>query len=294
MANSNLSKYIQLIRPEQWIKNLFVLAPVLFAGKILQHEALFPSLIAMISFCLVSSAVYCINDAADAEADRHHSKKRTRPVASGAISRINAFLTAILLFACSILLSWAFIDHSTMFVLASYLVINIGYTFWLKYIAIIDICIIAIGFLLRLCAGALASEGHLSAWIVVVTFILSLFLALGKRREDSDLIQPDSKRRLYSSKFIDMAMVLTGSAVIVSYFIYTITPSQSRIITSELFYLSGIPVLTGILRYIQICVDANSGANHHRLLFKDNVILLSIVTYALMLIIFLYGTNSSI
>ena len=89
-------------------------------------------------------------------------------------------------------------------------------------------------------------------------------------------------------------MVLTGSAVIVSYFIYTITPSQSRIITSELFYLSGIPVLTGILRYIQICVDANSGANHHRLLFKDNVILLSIVTYALMLIIFLYGTNSSI
>lgn len=283
--------YFRLLRPEQWIKNLFVLAPVLFAGKLLVPQTVVPSLLAMLTFCMASSAVYCINDAADAAADRQHPRKRNRPVASGAVSRGAAVTFAVALAAAALVVAFLLVNADTAYVLVAYLSVNVAYTFGIKYAPIADICTIALGFLLRLCAGALASDCHLSAWIVAVTFLLSLFLALGKRREDMSSMQEDSRRRIYSVKFIDSAMAVTGAAVIVSYFLYTLTPSPARVITSELFYLTGIPVTAGILRYIQICIQSNEGGNHPRLIVRDPVILVSAIVYFVMLAYFLYAVR---
>lgn len=284
------------MRPEQWVKNVCVLAPAFFAGVITRPSVLLPAVQACVAFCLLSSAVYCFNDIVDAESDRLSPVKCHRPVASRAVSPFRAALLALLLALSAFVLSVAGLDLTVAYILGVYFLVNIGYTLWLKRFSLIDISLIALGFVLRLCAGSAATRCPLSDWIVIVTFVLAVFLALGKRREDVAYYMKEGKSlrataSRYSLRFIESAMALTGAAIITSYFIYTIIPSKSRIITSDYFYVTGLPVITGILRYLQVCIDDNKGAKHHKLLISDPVILASVVVYLVMFIFFLYGVS---
>lgn len=278
---------IQLARPNNWVKNVFVFAPAFFSGEFLSVSVVLRSLIAFIAFCLMSSAVYCINDIKDSERDRLHDVKCRRPVAAGAISKTMACSISIIFAVLSLLISYLLLKISLALVLIVYLIINLLYSFGLNRYSIIDISIIAFGFVLRLIAGGVAADCVLSAWIIIVTFQLSLFLALGKRREDAELGagRENGIRANYTVGFIDAAMSLVGASTIASYFIYTVFPNPLRIVTSDYFYLTGIPVVIGVIRYLQICIDTNRGGCHSELVYRDTVILSSIVMYLMSFIV---------
>ena len=293
MADNTINSLIKLARPNHWIKNIFVMAPAFFAGTLAEPSVLAPVVIATFCFCLMSSAVYCFNDVRDAAFDRLSPEKCRRPVVSGAVSAGKATALAMTLVAVSLILAILCINARLVAILTAYLLINIAYTLYLKHLTLIDITIIAVGFLLRLWAGSVAAGCALSVWIVIVTFLLSLFLGLGKRREDVGYFEESgvnlrATAAKYSIKFIDAALALTGSATVTCYFLYTILPGGSRIITSEYFCISGLPVIVGILRYMEICIGSNKGGSHNRLLINDPVILICIVAYLILFFIFRY------
>lgn len=281
-----LAPIIQLLRPGNWFKNIFVLAPAFFAGELLHCPVLLRIMPAAVAFCMLSSAVYCLNDIRDAASDRLHPYKRFRPIASGRVSSSTAGIVAALLLALSLSGAWLIGGTALLGVSLAYLAINLMYSWGLKRVPLIDISIVAIGFILRIFAGSIAAGCASSAWIVMVTFLLSLFLVLGKRREDASY----SKGGMYSNRFIDAAMVVAGASTIVVYIIYTVLPTPSKIITSEYFYISSIPVTIGILRYLQICLVDNKGGRHSDILYKDTAIGLCILLYiAIFLILWIAG-----
>ncbi|MCM1111362.1 MAG: UbiA prenyltransferase family protein [Clostridium sp.] len=267
---------LRLLRPANWIKNAFVIAPAFFAGELFNGSVMIRVLLAATAFCLGSSAVYSLNDVTDAESDRRNPGKSFRPVASGKISRTEALAIGGAAATASLVLSYFAGGASLICIIIGYLLLNAGYSLRLKRIAIADITIIAFGFILRLYAGSTAAGCPLSQWIVMLTFILTLFLALGKRREDAS--------PLYSRRFIDSAMSLLGAAAITSYFLYTLFPNPGRIVTSPYLYTTGIPVVIAIIRYLQICVDDNRGAVHHRVIFRDPLIASCIAIYIILFI----------
>ena len=290
-SKPSLRSALSLLRPGHWIKNLFVLAPAFFSGAILVPDLLLRSVIAALAFSLVASAIYCINDVVDAPADRLHPLKRTRPVAAGTVSPASAITLAAVIAAAAMVLSALLVSPLLCIVLAIYLVLNIFYTLGIKRYPLIDISVIAIGFLLRLGAGSVAAQCHLSAWIVLCTFLLSLFLALGKRREDSTYASASSadstgrQRARYSTRFIDSAMSLIGAATITCYLIYTASPTPDKSIASPYIYLTGLPVIVGVMRYLQICIDDNGGATHVKLIWRDGIMCGSIIVYILLFIL---------
>lgn len=290
---------LQLIRPGNWIKNVFVFAPAFFSGELFNVSVILNVCWAAVAFCLCSSAVYCMNDVADAANDALNPAKALRPVAAGKIGKTAALSIGLFLAVASLVLSFFTVGEVLVMVILSYLILNVLYTFWLKRVTIIDITVIALGFILRLCAGSVAAGCMLSHWIVLLTFLLSLFLALGKRREDFQAIsnmQSANAGHLptrYSLHFIDSAMSLVGAAAITSYFLYTVSPNPGRIVSSSYLYVTGFPVVVGILRYLQICIDNNRGARHHRVIFTDPLIVLCIATYLVIFIaLWIYDTGA--
>lgn len=294
MSHHDIKNLIKLARLNHWIKNVFVMAPAFFAGTLAEPSVLMPTLVATLCFCLMSSAVYCFNDVRDAAFDRLSPEKCHRPVASGAVSARSASVFAMSFAAMSLAIGAFCISLRLAIILTVYLLINIAYTLYLKHLTLIDITVIAVGFLLRLWAGSVSAGCALSVWIIIVTFLLSLFLGLGKRREDVGYYEESginlrATAAKYSIKFIDAALALTGSATVTCYFLYTILPGGSRIITSEYFCISGLPVIVGILRYMEICIGTNKGGSHNRLLINDSVILACVVIYLMIFFGFRYG-----
>lgn len=292
MHKSIFSAYIRLVRPWQYIKNAFVLLPAMFGGVALTADLAWRIAIAFIAFCLVSSAVYCVNDVIDADSDARHPSKCRRPVAAGEISKPGAILCAAVLLIVALSISALAHARALVIIYLVYVVMNLAYTLLLKRVVLVDISVIAIGFILRLYAGSVASGCVLSGWLVIVTFMLSLFLALGKRRSDSadnstdNNMAGNARTSLYSRKFADLAMAMTGAAVIAAYLVYAVIPDSTRIVTSQYFYLTTLPIAIGLLRYMQLCVDDNKGGNHSALIVKDSVLRGAIVVYLLMFLIF--------
>ncbi len=212
---------IKLLRPHQYIKNLFIFLPLFFALKISDTELLTNAFIAFIAFSLTASAVYVLNDYHDIEEDRQHPTKRDRPLASGAISKVQALGIMAVLFVAGFGLM-AMLSLQAVMILLAYVIMNIAYSLYLKHIAILDVTIIAIGFVLRLFIGSVVTNIPLSMWIVVMTFLLALFMALAKRRDDV-LIYLDTGKKMrkvidgYNLQFLDTAMAIMASVVIVSY-----------------------------------------------------------------------------
>lgn len=259
------SPIIQLFRPHQYVKNLFIFLPLFFALKINQTDLLGIASVAFVAFCLCASAVYIFNDLADIEADRKHPVKCFRPLASRTVSiRLAVALMGIL--SLGGLGIMALLDLSAAALLVVYLGLNLCYSLWLKHVAILDITIIAVGFVLRLFVGAAVTGIPLSMWIVVMTFLLALFLALGKRRDDVLIFERtgEKMRRVvdgYNLKFVETAIAVMAAVVIVAYILYTITPEVIHRVHSDKLYLTSAFVVVGILRYMQISfVEERSGS----------------------------------
>ncbi len=265
-----MKPFLSLLRVHQYIKNLFVLAPLFFAAKASDISLLLDATVAFIAFCLCASAMYIINDIRDVEEDRQHDKKKHRAIASGKVSIKTALIiAAILPFLAFGLLSQ--VSVSAMIPLAMYVVINMAYNWRLKHIAILDVSNIALGFVLRLFVGAESCDIHLSSWIVIITFLLALFLALAKRRDDV-LIYSNTGKKMrkvidgYNLQFLDLSMTLMAAVVIVSYIFYTTTGS---LINDDRLYLTSVFVVLGILRYLQITIVEERSGSPTQVVLKD-------------------------
>ena len=273
------------MRPHQYIKNLFIFLPLFFALKITDTSLLINAFIAFIAFSLTASAIYTLNDYHDIEEDRQHPKKRHRPLASGAISKSQAIIIMSVLFIAGFTVM-ASLSLKATAVLAAYVGMNIAYSFYLKHVAILDVTIIAIGFVLRLFIGSAVTDIPLSMWIVIMTFLLALFMALAKRRDDV-LIYLDTGKKMrkvidgYNLQFLDTAMAIMASVVIVSYTIYTTSPEVVARVHSEYLYLTSFFVILGIMRYLQVAFVLKDSGSPTKIVLKDRFMQLTLIGWVL-------------
>ncbi len=255
--------YLQLLRTKQWVKNLFVFAPLFFSFRFYFIDIL-KVFLGFIIYCLASSTVYIFNDLMDIEEDRKHPTKRLRPLACGIISHRKAiFIMSSLAITC--IISSFFLNFKFFIIIIAYLIINLLYSLKLKHIPIIDITIIALCFILRVFGGAFIVNIDLSMWIILDTFLLALFIALAKRRHDYLLYQKGIKARKnihgYNLEMINSAMVIMSCVAIVCYIMYTVSIQTLEKYHSSKLYLTSFFVIVGFLRYLQISfVDENSGS----------------------------------
>jgi 4-hydroxybenzoate polyprenyltransferase len=268
-----LSALIKLMRPHQYVKNLFIFLPLFFALQITNIDLLANAFIAFIAFSLSASAIYTLNDYHDIEDDKQHPKKKNRPLASGAISKPQATVIMIILASAGFSLM-ATLSLNAVMILASYVVINIAYSFYLKHIAILDVTIIAIGFVLRLFVGSAVTGIQLSMWIVIMTFLLALFIALAKRRDDVLIFLETGKKMRkvidgYNLQFLDTAMAIMAAVVIVAYTIYTTSVEVTERFHSQYLYLTALFVILGIMRYLQIAFVHLDSGSPTKIVFKD-------------------------
>lgn len=254
----------RLLRPQQWVKNLFVIVPVFFGGAITDTCCLAQSAVAFAAFCLAASAIYCLNDVLDAEADRQHPEKCRRPVASGAVGKPLA-LTLMGVMAVAAVAVSVLPQGGVAMLVAAYLALNVAYCLWLKHFAIVDVCVVAAGFVIRVMAGGMAAGIALSHWIVLMTFLLTLFLSLAKRRDDVVRMNRTGKaaRRnteRYNLTFMNQALTIAATVTLVCYIMYTISPEGQENMHTDNLYLTSVFVIIGLLRYMQIAVvDERSG-----------------------------------
>ncbi len=282
----------KLIRPHQYIKNLFIFMPIFFAGQIGDSEKIFNAFMAFLAFSFSASAIYILNDYKDVQEDREHPNKRNRPLASGAISLKNALFLMCFFAIVGISLMTAFSFHASA-ILVSYIVLNIAYSYGLKHIAILDVTIIAIGFILRIFIGSVITGIPLSQWIVIMTFLLALFLALAKRRDDV-LIFLETKKKMrkvindYNLKFVEGAMMIMASVTIVAYILYSTSVEVVQRLQSEYVYLTSLFVILGIIRYLQITFVENKSGSPTKIVIKDMFLQITIVAWVLHFILLLY------
>ena len=273
------------MRPHQYIKNLFIFLPLFFALKITDTSLLLHAVIAFIAFSLTASAIYTLNDYHDIEEDKQHPKKKYRPLALGDISKSQAIvIMAVLGIAGFSLVS--LLSIKAVGIMAAYVVMNIAYSFYLKHVAILDVMIIAIGFVLRLFIGSAVTDIPLSMWIVVMTFLLTLFMALAKRRDDV-LIYLDTGKKMrkvidgYNLQFLDTAMAIMASVVIVSYTIYTTSPEVVARVHSEYLYLTSLFVILGIMRYLQVAFVLKDSGSPTKIVLNDRFMQLTLIGWVL-------------
>ena len=268
--------YLKLLRPKHWAKNLFLFIPLFFAGELLDIDKIFNVFLGVIAFSLIASSIYIINDYRDVEDDRKHPVKRHRPIASGAVPGTTALVICGLLLVGGFGLAW-WIRDKFFFVLALYFFINLGYSLGLKNIAILDIILLAIGFVLRIKGGSVISYVALSEWIIIMVFLLAVFMAIGKRRDDVllKLSSGTEMRRSvkgYNLEFLNVLLSLVCAVIIVAYFMYTMSDEVKIRLGTHRLYYTCLFVLGGIMRYLQIIfVSADSGSPT-KILYKDRFI----------------------
>lgn len=298
MNKTRILGVVLLMRIEQWIKNTFIFLPLFFDRHLLEWSYWRPSLVAFFAFSFAASGIYCFNDIYDVETDRLHPKKCKRPIASGAISMAQGYviMTACWLISSAIILTDIILLHNCTLlweIILFYVLMNLAYTIRLKRVPILDVFIIAVGFVLRVFAGGINANIFISHWIVLMTFLLALFLAFAKRRDDVVEWETTGATRRkgidkYNTTFMNQAMTIVATLTMVCYVMYTISDSVIERIGSPYLYLTSIFVLAGIIRYLQITiVDVKSGSPT-KVLLKDHFIQLCIVGWLIAFAIILY------
>ena len=272
--------YIQLLRPLQWLKNTFVFAPIFFSNNLLKPEFFWPTLVIFASFCLISSAIYCFNDLRDVEADRQHPKKCHRPIASGKVSVRGGYAMMLLaMTGAFVLLPLAKSENTPylIMILMAYWLMNIGYCIKLKQYAILDVSIIAVGFVMRVLIGGVATDIWISHWLVMMTFLVTLFLAFTKRNDDYRIYeQTGTKPRVsitgYNKTFINEATAIIASVTLVCYIMYTMSPEVIERMGTRYVYLTSGWVLAGLLRYLQNMIVFGLSGSPTKSLVKDHFV----------------------
>jgi 4-hydroxybenzoate polyprenyltransferase len=283
-----LSALLQLMRPAHWAKNVFVLAPLVFAQMLHVPDALARGLFAFVAFCAASSTVYIFNDYLDRAEDRKHPVKRLRPLAAGTVSARSAAALAAGLFLATLALG-VYLGFGFLTVVSSYLLLNLLYTQWLKHVVILDVMIVAIGFVLRVVAGGLAIGVEVSTWLLLCTIFLALFLAFSKRRHELSLLASDAsdQRKVlthYGPAFLDQMINVVTASTVVSYALYSIsTETVQRFNTRALVYT--IPfVLFGIFRYLYLVYQQPDRLNPTEAVVRDLPSLLNILLWGLVVL----------
>lgn len=290
-----MSAQLRLIRPKQWLKNVFVFIPMFFGGGLTDTHDILASIVTFFSFSFAASSIYCFNDLVDVEADRHHPAKCQRPVASGAVGVGQAYALMLLMFALS-LLTLLLLDGNLLkvgAVITFYWLLNLAYCAWLKQFAIVDVCIIAGGFVLRILAGGFATDIVLSRWIVLMTFLLTLFLSFAKRRDDVLRYQstgelPRKNTIRYNLTFINQAITITAGVTLVCYIMYTVSPEVIANFHTDYLYLTTVFVLLGLLRYIQIAVVDEKSGDPTKVMLRDRFMQVVVVLWALSFLVIIY------
>ncbi|OFI07746.1 decaprenyl-phosphate phosphoribosyltransferase [Clostridium acetireducens DSM 10703] len=279
---------IELMRPKQWIKNSFVFAAIIFSGKFFNLELLKLNIIAFILFCLTSSCIYVLNDLVDIEKDKIHPEKRNRPLASGRVSKRDAIVLDFILLATIFYCSINFININILFVYLIYIVMNILYSFKLKNIVIIDVMIITLGFVLRVESGSVATGVTISPWLILCTTLLSLFLALNKRKSEIvTLKEKSNKHRIileeYSIELLDKMLGIVTPSILMAYCLYTFSSIQSQKMMFTIPF-----VLYGIFRYQYLMDKKNIGGKPEDVFTKDMPFLINIILWILLVMLIIY------
>jgi decaprenyl-phosphate phosphoribosyltransferase len=291
-VEKNRVEIIKLIRVKDWAKNGFLFLPLFFAGELFNTAQYIPLLLGFLAFSFVASSIYILNDYRDIEDDQKHPVKKNRPLASGAISKPTAIIILIVLLAGGFGIAW-YVRDKFVFVLGLYFLLNLAYSFGLKKIPILDIIILSIGFVLRVKAGSVISEIAMSEWIVIMVFLLALFMAIGKRRDDvllkiSSGIDMRKSMKGYNLDFLNVLLALVSAVIIVSYFMYTMSQETILRLGTYRLYYTCLFVFAGLMRYLQIIyVSADSGSPT-KILYKDRFIQLSILMWIASFIFILY------
>ncbi len=289
---SKIRALITLARPHQYIKNVFIFLPIFFAHKLFDSQALLPTCWAFVVFCLGASSVYVVNDIFDIEVDRIHPIKKHRPLAAGILSKREAFLFAGILLLSSVLLTIYQLGLILLILLGSYLLLNYLYSCLLKKYAIIDITAIAVGFIIRVFAGGFAADVFPSHWLIIMTYLLALFLALAKRRDDLILLSRGQKVRHnidgYSLEFVSHSMIVMAAVIIVSYILYTVSPEVIKVHGTTNLYLTTFFVIVGLLRYLQITFVEQQSGSPTSIILKDHFMQVVIVLWLLSAYMIIY------
>lgn len=271
---------LKSLRPQQWIKNFFIFAPLVFSRNLLNGPLLIKTAEAFVAFCLVSSAHYIFNDLRDIEEDRRHPVKCLRPLASGRLKKGPA-VAALLVIAAAGLGLAATLGLPFFLAALSYLVLQTVYSMWLKHVVIMDIFVIAAGFVIRVVAGGLAIRVEISSWLLLCTMLLALFLAMGKRRYELVLLDKDAAShrpilREYSTDLLDQMISVVTSSTLVAYCLYTISAETvAKFGTHHLVFT--VPfVLYGIFRYLYLIHRKGGGGTPEALIIRDKPLLAAI------------------
>jgi 4-hydroxybenzoate polyprenyltransferase len=283
---------IKSLRPHQWTKNFFVFAPLIFSENIFNVPLILRSVFAFVLFCVLSGAVYIWNDLRDIEEDRLHPVKSQRPLASGRLGKTPAIVAFFCL--CFLGLGLACVVSLLFFILAlGYVLLQVAYSAWLKHVVILDVLLVAAGFLLRVIAGAVAIEVDISEWLLICTFLLALFIALSKRRHELVFLEKEASNhrpilKEYSPYLLDQMISVVTASTVVAYCLYTISEKTvAKFGSSNLIFT--VPfVLYGIFRYLYLIHQKCEGGSPEGLLIKDRPFFLGILLWIVSAIVILY------
>lgn len=303
---------LKLIRPRQWVKNFAIFAAVLFSGQLFNPEAIKPVILGFFVFCGISSASYIINDILDIGKDKIHPFKRFRPLAKGDLSINFAILLSLALVTISLFVA-SFVNTAFFIFVIIYFLIQLFYSTILKTIAIIDILVIASGYILRVLGGEFASGFHISVWLLLTTISISLFLAIGKRRSELTLLSANKEANIaatrralshYSERLLDVYASVFATGTFISYALFTflenphgINFSLGNIIVPDFLpaafqrkwlMITIIPVVYGLMRYLQDIYEKNEGESPEKVLFSDKPLLIDVLLWGIMVVVIIY------
>jgi 4-hydroxybenzoate polyprenyltransferase len=271
------------MRPEQWLKNGFVLAPLVFSGLLDDPNAWGRSLLAVAAFCCASSAVYLVNDVLDREADRRHPTKCNRPIAAGEVSVGMALAAASVLVVAAMIVAFA-LGNMFPAVLGCYILLVVLYSAVLKRVVFIDVLVLAAGFVLRVVGGAVAIDVPVSRWLLLCAYLLALYLALGKRRSELALLGDDAGTHRevlghYTLGLVDQAISVVLGATVLAYTLYTVAPDTVAKVGSEGLMATVPVVLYGLFRYLYLLHRYELGGSPTRVLVTDRPLLITVVVW---------------
>lgn len=289
-----MTHYLKLIRVNQWVKNLFVFLPLFFSGNLFNIDLLIESFYGFLIFSFVASSIYIINDYVDIEKDKKHPEKKNRPLASGKISKQNAFILFLVLLVLTCFLLWTFGTLQVAILVGIYFLMNIAYSFKLKQVAILDVMIIAFGFLLRVFVGGYMTGILVSDWTILLVFDLALILALGKRR--GELVNAElegvTRKSLdgYNLNFLNSALAITCTVAVICYMMFILSPETQSKFHHYIIY-TFVFVFAAVLRYLQQTFVYAKTESPTKLIFKDHFIQLLIVLWGISYVLLIYFNN---
>ena len=286
-------EYLKLLRPKQWIKNFFVFAPLIFAKELFDTLPFLTEIKAFAAFCLTASTIYILNDMADVEADRAHPEKKHRPFAARTVPVSHGYFVIFILLTCLIVLLRG-MDARFILAILCYFIINVAYSFKLKEVVLLDVFIIAGGFMLRVLGGAYAIDVVVSSWLVLCTMFISLFLGFAKRRGEL-VVRGESgggyERKvlsLYSVGFIDHMLTISAAGTVISYALYTVAQRTVEMFGTDKMIYTTVFVLFGVFRYLYLVHMSESTENPTKTVIADLTIFVTGLLWIIACILLIY------